>query len=87
MEPIEELVLKWRNVFGWEEYIDDTVDEQMLALKMETAAMYIISLPYNNTETMGLNGSRSEKMIETSIFPIICRVIKNGGRIGEISGF
>lgn len=81
MDDIEELVLKWRNLFDWGSFINNTVDEQILALKMEMASRYIINLPYNNDD------SRSRRMIETSIMPIIFRIINNGGEIGEIPIF
>ncbi len=81
---MEELVEKWRNAFGWEDYIDETIDEVALALKMESMARHIISLPYNEPNQQKTD---VESLIETSIFPIIFRIIKNGGIIGDVGDF
>ena len=81
---MEELVEKWRNVVGWEDYIGD-LDEELLALKMEEAARYIMDLPYNQSDNP--IKSRSESFVETSIFPIIFRVMKKDIRIGNIESF
>ena len=81
---MEELVLKWRNVFGWQDYIDG-IDEELLALKMEETARYILDLPYQQSDTPII--SKSEKMIETCIFPIILRVMKKQVFIGDVPSF
>ncbi len=82
---MDDIIEKWRRVFGWETYIDDTVDEANLALKMETMANYILTLPYQDADVPVR--SRIEKLIETCAFPIIFRVIKNNGSIGDIPLF
>lgn len=81
---MEDLVQKWRNVFGWENYIGD-LDEELLALKMEEAARYILDLPYQQLDTP--LKSTSESLVETCIFPIIFRVMKKEIRIGDIQSF
>lgn len=81
---MEELVQKWRNVFGWEDYIDD-LDEELLALKMEETARYILDLPCNQVNNPVK--SRSEELVETCIFPIIFRVMKQDIRIGNVESF
>lgn len=84
MEEIDEIIRKWRDLFGWETYIDETIDEQVLALKMEMMARHIISLPYNQPNQQKTD---VESLIEISIFPIIFRIIKNGGIIGDVGDF
>tara|TARA_Y100000389_G_C17467740_1_gene527240 strand:- start:2943 stop:3383 length:441 start_codon:yes stop_codon:yes gene_type:complete len=84
MDEIDEIVRKWRNLFIWETYIDETIDEVALALKMEFMARHIISLPYNEPNQQKTD---VESLIETSIFPIIFRIIKNGGIIGDVGDF
>lgn len=84
MNDIEELVIKWRSIFGWEEHLDD-IDEQLLALKMETMAKFIIDLPYQSADNPIT--TNTEKLVETCVFPIIFRVMKGGARIGDVSDF
>jgi hypothetical protein len=91
MDEIDNIVRKWRGLLGWETYIDETVDEQVLAFKMELAARYILVkreiLKLSLDRFQSEESSTPEKMIETCIFPIIFRVINNGGVIEDIPTF
>jgi GTP1/Obg family GTP-binding protein len=82
---IVELIAKWKRIFEWDEYIDSPVMEATIALKMELAALYIISLPYHESDQQ--IKTRAEETVETCIFPVIFRVIKGGGSINNIPDF
>ena len=74
MDELVDVVSKWRGIFGWEPFVGETYT----CIKMEEM-MKLLSQSVDVPEI-----SKTEQLIHTWALPIIYRVIKGGGVIGDV---
>jgi hypothetical protein len=74
MDEIEELVSKWRGMFGWEPFVGETY----ACIKM----VEMMKLLPQSVDTSEI--SKTEQLIHIWVLPIIYRIIKGGGVIDDV---
>jgi hypothetical protein len=74
----ESIVKYWCGIFG--EYIEESQYKTDICLTMDEAAKYIFSLPHYSSEFQ----SFGEREAETTIIPIIVRIMRDGRRITSV---
>lgn len=84
---MNDIVIKWRTAFGWDNHTIGGANEVIMALKMEEMVEYIFSPQIDLPHQLTHHDDTIKNTVDTLVLPVIFRIMKTGTHIGDVSHF